>query len=57
MLPAKVMVNDIMILQDLLAIEMNIAPLAVVVTGTLHVVLFQPKPCWKVLIARVADVM
>ena len=57
MLPAKVMVNDIMILQDLLAIEKNIAPLAVVVTGTLHVVLLQPKPCWKVLIARVADVM
>ena len=57
MLPAKVMVNDIMILQDQLAIEMNIAPLAIVVTGTLHVVLFQPKPCWKVLITRVADVM
>lgn len=51
------MIVLIMFLQYIQTIKMAIAPLAIVVTGTLRVVLLQPKQCWEVLIARVADVM
>ena len=51
------MIVLIMFLQYIQTIKMTIAPLAIVVTGTLRVVLLQPKQCWEVLIARVADVM
>ena len=51
------MIVLIMFLQYIQTIKMTIAPLAIVVTGTLRVVLLQPKQCWEVLIARVAGVM